>query len=197
MTTTIVAFAGSTRHGSINRISLGFAIEGAREAGVDVDLIDLKDYPLPLYDADWHSANGVPQIAALLRGKMIAAQGLLIASPEYNSSITPLLKNTIDWLSQPVGDGVGKGGGRLPFEGKITGVLSASAGGFGGVRGLPHVAGIFSNLGAIVLPIVAVPGGDKLLNADGTAANERAANSLRALGESVAKLARLAASEVP
>ncbi len=189
MTSRIVAFAGSTRQGSINRISLGFAIEGARDAGIEVELIDLKDYPMPLYDADWHEANGVPATAARLREKMISAQGLLIASPEYNSSITPLLKNTIDWLSQSVSDGVGKGGGRLPFEGKITGMMSASGGGFGGVRALPHVAGIFSNLGAIVLPIVAVPAGDKLVNADGSIANERAAQMLRQLGGRVAKLA--------
>ena len=194
MTTKIVAFAGSTRQASINRIALGFAIEGARDAGVEVELIDLKDYPMPLYDADWHSANGVPQTAALLRGKMIAAQGLLIASPEYNSSITPLLKNVIDWLSQSVNEGVSKGGGRLPFEGKITGLMSASAGGFGGVRALPHVAGIFSNLGAIVLPVMAVPGGDKLLNSDGSIANERAVKGLRVLGQSVANFAKAASS---
>ncbi len=189
MTSRIVAFAGSTRQGSINRISLGFAIEGARDAGIEVELIDLKDYPMPLYDADWHQTNGVPETTARLREKMISAQGLLIASPEYNSSITPLLKNTIDWLSQSVSDGVGKGGGRLPFEGKITGMMSASAGGFGGVRALPHVAAIFSNLGAIVLPIVAVPAGDKVVNADGGITNERAVQMLRQLGARVAKLA--------
>jgi chromate reductase, NAD(P)H dehydrogenase (quinone) len=183
MTTKIIAFAGSNRHGSINRIALGFAADGAREAGADVEIITLSDYALPLYDADWHKANGVPEAAKQLRAKMIAANGLLIASPEYNSSITPLLKNTIDWLSQSVSEGAGIGGGRLPFEGKITGVMSASAGGFGGIRALPHVAMILSNLGAFVLPIVAVPGGDKIVEADGSVAN------LQALGASVAKMA--------
>ena len=192
MTTTIIAFAGSTRVGSINQKALSLAVEGARESGVVVELINLKDYVLPLYDADWHTSNGVPEAAAKLRSKMIAAQGLLIASPEYNSSITPLLKNTIDWLSQSISDGVGKGGGRMPFEGKVTGLLSASAGGFGGIRALPHVAGIFSNLGALVLPIVAVPGGDKVINPDGSIANERAAANLRSLGANVARLARAA-----
>jgi chromate reductase, NAD(P)H dehydrogenase (quinone) len=189
MTTKIIAFAGSNRHGSINRIALGFAADGAREAGADVEIITLSDYALPLYDADWHKANGVPEAAKQLRAKMIAANGLLIASPEYNSSITPLLKNTIDWLSQSVSEGAGIGGGRLPFEGKITGVMSASAGGFGGIRALPHVAMIFSNLGAFVLPIVAVPGGDKIVEADGSVANTRAVANLQALGASVAKMA--------
>ena len=82
MTTKIIAFAGPTRQGSINANALRFAIEGAREAGADVEATDLKNYPMPLYDADWHTANGVPQTTALLREKMIAAQGLLIASPE-------------------------------------------------------------------------------------------------------------------
>ncbi len=189
MTTKIIAFAGSNRHGSINQIALRFAVDGARELGAEVEIISLRDYTLPLYDADFHTANGVPGVAKLLRAKMIAADGLLIASPEYNSSITPLLKNTIDWLSQSVSEGAGVGGGRLPFENKITGLMSASAGGFGGIRALPHVAMILSNLGAFVLPIVAVPGGDKIVNANGIVANERAVASLKALGASVAKMA--------
>jgi len=189
MPTKIIAFAGSNRVGSINRIALGFAVNGASQSEAEVDVIALHDYALPLYDADWHGTHGVPEAARQLRAKMIAADGLLIASPEYNSSITPLLKNTIDWLTQSVSEGLGVGGGRLPFEGKITGLMSASAGGFGGIRALPHVASIFSNLGAVVLPIVAIPGGDKIVNADGTIGNARAVASLEALGVSVAKLA--------
>jgi len=192
MTIKIIAFAGSNRHGSINRIALGFAVSGASQAAAEVELIELRDYVLPLYDADWHNAHGVPETAKQLRAKMIVADGLLIASPEYNSSITPLLKNTIDWLSQAVSEGLGAGGGRLPFEGKIIGLMGASAGGFGGVRALPHVASILSNLGAIVLPIVAVPGGDKILNTDGSVANERAVANLESLGASVAKMVRAA-----
>ena len=192
MTIKIIAFAGSNRHGSINRIALGFAVSGASQAAAEVELIELRDYILPLYDADWHNAHGVPETAKQLRAKMIVADGLLIASPEYNSSITPLLKNTIDWLSQAVSEGLGAGGGRLPFEGKIIGLMGASAGGFGGVRALPHVASILSNLGAIVLPIVAVPGGDKILNTDGSVANERAVANLESLGASVAKMVRAA-----
>lgn len=189
MTATIIAFAGSNRNGSINRAALSLAVEGAREAGASVEVISLADFPMPLYDADWHLANGVPDAARELRARMIAADGVLVASPEYNSSITPLLKNTIDWLSQSVTDGRGAGGGRLPFENKIVGLMGASAGAFGTIRALPHVAGILSNLGGIVLPILAVPGGDKLFNADGSVANERAAGGLRSLGARVAKFA--------
>lgn len=190
MTTQIIAFAGSVRKGSMNRAALGLAVEGAQSVGASVEVIDLAAYPMPLYDADWHAANGVPETTRALREKMRGASGLLIASPEYNASLTPLLKNTIDWLSQSVDAGVGAGGGRMPFEGKIVGLLGASAGAFGTIRALPHVSSILSNLGSIVLPVVAVPGADKLLDADGKVANERAAAGLRKLGASVASFAK-------
>lgn len=186
----IVAFSGSNRKGSINRAALTLAVEGAQQAGAVVDVVDLREFSMPLYDADWHLANGVPDAVRALREKLRVADGLLIASPEYNASITPLLKNTIDWLSQSVSDGVGAGGGRMPFEGKFAGLLGASAGAFGTIRALPHVSYILSNLGATVLPVLAVPGADKLFATDGTVANERQATMLRELGAQVAAMAR-------
>ncbi len=189
MSTHIIAFAGSVRKHSMNRAALGLAVEGAQAAGASVEVIDLAAYPMPLYDADWHAANGVPESTRALREKMRNAAGLLIASPEYNSSLTPLLKNTIDWLSQSVESGVGAGGGRMPFDGKVVGLLGASAGAFGAIRALPHVSFILSNLGCVVLPVVAVPGADKLFDAEGRVANERAASGLRKLGTSVATFA--------
>jgi chromate reductase, NAD(P)H dehydrogenase (quinone) len=193
MTTKLIAFAGSVRAGSMNRNALSLAVAAAERAGAQVETIDLKQFAMPLYDADWHQANGVPETTRQLREKMRAASGLLIASPEYNSSITPLLKNTIDWLSQSVESGFGAGGGRMPFENKFVGLLGASAGAFGTIRALPHVASILSNLGGIVLPVVAVPNGDKLLNSDGSIANARAAQLIEKLGERVATLARAGA----
>jgi NAD(P)H-dependent FMN reductase len=185
-TLNIVAFAGSNRRESFNRKALALAVAGAREAGADVEVVDLRDHPMPIYDAEWHETHGVPPGLLSLRRKMVAAQGLLIASPEYNTSITPLLKNTIDWLSQDV-DGES---GRAPFEGKIVGLMGASAGAFGTIRALPHVSYILSNLGAFVMPVVAVPRAHELMNADGTVANERAAQSLRKLGATVAHTAQ-------
>jgi chromate reductase, NAD(P)H dehydrogenase (quinone) len=177
----ILAFAGSNRKESMNRKALGLAVAGARDAGADVTIADLRDFPMPIYDAEQHAAEGVPAMMIALRKLMLQSQGLLIASPEYNASITPLLKNTIDWLSQSV-DGAS---GRLPFEGKIIGLMGASAGAFGTIRALPHVSYILSNLGAIVLPILAVPKADQLLKADGSVNDERAAKNLRALGAQV------------
>ena len=126
-TAKILAFAGSVRKQSWNRKVLEVAVHGARDAGAEVTLVSLADYPMPIYDADWHEANGVPQNMLKLREQMMKANGLLIASPEYNASITPLLKNTIDWLSQSV-EGVS---GNAPFTNKIGALLGASNGAFG------------------------------------------------------------------
>ncbi|MFO0114506.1 MAG: NADPH-dependent FMN reductase [Betaproteobacteria bacterium] len=185
----IVAFAGSNRQGSLNRAALSLAEAGARQAGAQVLSINLRDYPMPLYDAEFHQANGVPESVRQMRELLRPAAAMVVASPEYNSSITPLLKNTIDWLSQSVADGAGAGGGRMPFDGKVVGLLGASVGGFGAIRALPHVSFIFSNLGSIVLPVVAVPAADKLFHADGSIANERQAKVLEDLGVRVAKFA--------
>ena len=181
-TANILAFAGSARRDSWNRKVLEVAVAGARDAGAEVTVVNLGDYPMPIYDADWHQEHGVPEAMLALRKLMMAANGLLIASPEYNASITPLLKNTIDWLSQ---DANGESG-RAPFEGKVGGLMGASGGAFGTIRALPHVSMILANLGVLMLPIVAVPGVAKAFDETGTITNERAKTSLTALGARVA-----------
>ena len=182
-TAKILAFAGSVRKESFNRKALSLAVAGARAEGAEVTVADLADFPMPLYDADWHQENGVPDSMLQLRTLMMSANGLLIASPEYNASITPLLKNTIDWLSQSVGGE----NGAVPFANKVCGLLGASPGAFGTIRALPHVAYILSNLGTFVLPVVAVPKAGELLNTDGTVRDERAAKTLHKLGAQVAQ----------
>ena len=179
----ILAFAGSVRKDSWNRKVLAVAAQGAREAGAIVTVVNLADYPMPIYDADWHQANGVPENMLRLREKMMQANGLLIASPEYNASITPLLKNTIDWLSQAV-DGAS---GNAPFTNKIGALLGASNGAFGTIRALPHVSYILSNLGAFMLPVVAVPGVAQAFDAAGNMTNERARNMVMGLGARLAQ----------
>jgi chromate reductase, NAD(P)H dehydrogenase (quinone) len=179
----ILAFAGSVRKDSWNRKVLEVAAQGARDAGATVTVVDLADYPMPIYDADWHQANGVPETMLRLREKMMAANGLLIASPEYNASITPLLKNTIDWLSQSV-DGAS---GNAPFTNKIGALLGASNGAFGTIRALPHVSYILSNLGAFMLPVVAVPGVSSAFDAAGNMTNERTKKMLADLGAKLAQ----------
>ena len=179
----ILAFAGSNRKDSMNRKALSIAVAGARDAGAIVTVADLREFMMPIYDADSHEANGLPAGMLALRKLAMTANGLLIASPEYNASITPLLKNTIDWLSQSVNGESGS----APFANKICGLMGASNGAFGTIRALPHVSYILSNLGVFVLPVVAVPRAGDLMNADGTIKDERAGKMLHQLGKKVAE----------
>ena len=144
----ILAFAGSTRADSFNKKMVRVAADGARSAGAKVTLVDLRDYAMPLYDGDLEAAEGLPDAAEAFKKLMIASDGFLIGAPEYNSSISAVLKNTIDWVSRPVPDEP-----RLvAFQGKAAALMSAAAGGFGGVRSLAHVRSILANIGVVVVP---------------------------------------------
>jgi NAD(P)H-dependent FMN reductase len=144
----LLAFAGSTRLESLNKKLVTFAAEKAREQGADVTLIDLRDFAMPLYDGDLEEQQGPPESATRLFQLMKEHHGLLLASPEYNSSITAVLKNSIDWVSRPRE-------GEQPlaaFSGKVVALLSASPGQLGGLRGLVHARSILSSLGMLVVP---------------------------------------------
>lgn len=144
----LIVFAGSTRKESWNRKLAHAAAEMARKAGAEVTLLELADYPLPIMDEDLESVEGIPENAVKLKEMFIAHDGFIVACPEYNSSITPLLKNTIDWLSRPR-----EGEGKLAcFSGKVVGLLSASPGALGGLRGLVTVRSILGNIGAYLVP---------------------------------------------
>ena len=146
--TKILAFAGSARGDSTNKKLVAAAAAAARTAGAEVTLIDLRDFPMPLYDGDLEASQGLPEHTKRLKSLMLSHDGLLVSCPEYNSSITPLLKNTIDWASRPA-----PGEASLAcFDGKIAALLSASPGALGGLRGLVHVRAILGNIGVLVLP---------------------------------------------
>src|ERR1700758_5428264 len=97
----ILAFASSTRRESFNKKLVAIAAQGARKAGAEVTLIDLKDFPLPLFDQNLEAEQGMPENGKKLKTLFIDHDALLISSPEYNSSITAVLKNTLDWVSRP------------------------------------------------------------------------------------------------
>ena len=99
----ILAFAGSVRKESFNRQLLPIPVAAARAAGAEVTLIELADFPLPLFDQDLEERDGLPANARKLKDLFKSHSGLLLACPEYNSSITPLLKNTLDWISRQDG----------------------------------------------------------------------------------------------
>ncbi len=181
----ILAFAGSTRIDSFNKKLVKIAAAGAMENGADVTIIDLRDYPMPLYDEDLERQQGLTPNARKLKDVMLSHQGFLISSPEYNSTISGVLKNTIDWVSRPVE-------GEEPlacFKDRVAGIMSASPGALGGLRGLVHVRAILENIRVIVIPDqIAVAKAHEVFNADGTLKEKKQEEQVKKIGATVAKL---------
>lgn len=181
----ILALAGSLRKDSYNKKLVQIAAESARRAGAEVTYIDLADYPLPLMDEDLEKNEGLPANARKLKDLFIASDGFLIAAPEYNSSITGVLKNTIDWISRPVQGEASLAG----FAGKTAAIMSASPGDLGGLRGLVHVRCILENIMTMVLPQQAtVSKAYEAFNADGSLKDERKQKAVEGLGEKLVQL---------
>ncbi|NNE65763.1 MAG: NAD(P)H-dependent oxidoreductase [Pyrinomonadaceae bacterium] len=182
----LLAFSGSLRKESTNTKTLAVAVRGAQSAGADVNTISLMDYELPLYNGDIEASDGIPQNAAKLQELMLESDGFLIASPEYNSSITGALKNMIDWTSRP-NDGRSAG---ASFAGKSAALMSASPGGLGGLRGLFDVRKILSTMGVIVLPAqVAVSQSYTAFDENGEIIDEKMRSQVEGLGAELATFA--------
>ena len=165
----IVAFAGSARTGSLNAALIATAARAAGTAGADVTLLNMREHELPLYDGDLEVASGLPEPVRALKRILHDADAFLIAAPEYNGGITPLLKNVIDWASR--GDD-SEDPPLNPWGGKTAALFAASPGPLGGIRALPMVRQILTNVGVVVIPgDVAV--GQASFDADGTLESER------------------------
>lgn len=143
----IVAFAGSARDGSFNRKLVRVAAAVAADAGAEVTLIDLRDYPLPIYNGDIEARDGLPDNVGKLKTLLYGQHGLLIASPENNASVSALLKNTLDWVSRPSGGP----GDMVKLKGKVAAMLTATTGVMGGLRGLVALRAILQTLGVLTL----------------------------------------------
>jgi chromate reductase, NAD(P)H dehydrogenase (quinone) len=183
MTPRILAFAGSLRRESFNKKLVPIAARAARDAGAEVTLIDLKDFPLPLFDQDLEAGEGMPENGTKLKQLFNDHDGLLVASPEYNSSVTAALKNVIDWVSRPVTD---QPPGAV-FRGKVAALMSASPGALGGLRGLVHLRSILGNIGVIVLPDqIAVTRAHEAFQPDGSLTDPKQQAGIEALGKTLA-----------
>lgn len=134
----IIALSGALRRASYNTALLRAAVEMAPE-GVSIELRTL--HGIPLYDGDVE-AQGIPEAVTTLREEIRAADALLIGTPEYNNSIPGVLKNGLDWLSRPSGEGA-----KL-FGGKPTGLIGAAPGGFGTVQSQDALLSVFRTFGS-------------------------------------------------
>ena len=165
----ILVFAGSIRQNSYNKHLARLAAQRLDQLSAQAMFIDLRDYPLPFYDGDSEAREGLPANARALQTLLADHQGLLLASPEYNGFITPLMKNTLDWLSRPDGER----SGLALFENKVAAVISASPGAYGGMRSLILIRQLLGNLGVTVLPNqLALPRAAEAFNESGELADD-------------------------
>lgn len=139
----IFAFAASLRAGSYNRTLVELAAEIARDHGADVDLAEMVEFDVPLYDEDIERQEGLARGAIDFKRRLELAEGVIIAAPEYNYSISGVLKNLIDWVSRAR---------PMPWRGKSIYLMSASLGPVGGVRGLWATRVPLEGCGALVFP---------------------------------------------
>jgi chromate reductase len=178
----ILAFAGSLRAGSYNRRLVRVAAEALR-GKAEVDLLDLREVGMPLYDGDLEETRGLPDGAKAFKTRIAAADALVIATPEYNNSVPGTLKNAIDWASRPPGN---------PFRGKAALLLGASPGQFGAVRGVLAVRQILTALNAVVIPqAVHVSRADQAFDDEGRLKEARSQASVE---KACAELVRIAAA---
>ena len=141
-----LAFAGSTRAGSWNKKMIGAVAARAEALGAAVTLIDLADFPLPIYDGDLEDESGLPDNALKLQTLMSSHDGFLIATPEYNAFFPAVLKNALDWASRPSPQQEGL----ASFHGKPVGLFAASPGRLGGIRALNQLRTQMSELGSVI-----------------------------------------------
>lgn len=178
----ILAFAGSARRDSFNKKLLASVVAAIRTAGAEVTVVDFKELPIPLYDGDLEEAEGIPANALKLIDLIREHGGLLVSSPEYNSQMTPLLKNALDWCTRAEEN---------PLEGKVAAVVSASPGMFGGVRSMTLCRQLLLHLGCHVVPTQClVPQAHKAFDESGGLREERHRTAVEAVAKALVRVTR-------
>jgi NAD(P)H-dependent FMN reductase len=183
----ILAFSGSLRQESFNQKLVTIAARGAERAGAEVTLIALRDLPMPLFSEDLEAESGMDPNGRRFKELMIAADGVLLSSPEYNGSLSGALKNAIDWASRPEE-------GEQPlvaFKNKHVQLLSASPGGLGGIRGLIHLHALLGGIQMHVMPQqFCVSKAHEEFDDAGDLKDESKRSQVEALGEKLVEVCR-------
>ncbi|MEO3386914.1 NAD(P)H-dependent oxidoreductase [Mesorhizobium sp. CAU 1741] len=177
MTPTILVLAGSIRSGAFSGKTADVAQKELALQGANVTRISLADYPLPIMDEDLQEEQGIPESAYKVARLVDAADGVLIATPEYNSSIPPLLKNTIDWISRIKSDG---GKPLRPLPGKVVAICSSSPGHFAGIRSASHLRQVLAHIQMdLISPQCSVPNAEEAFDEHGAFKDERMQKSMQ------------------
>ena len=190
----ILVFAGSIRSGAFSGRTADVAQKTLALEGAEVTRISLVDYPLPIMDEDLEKEHGIPGNAMNLARLIDAHDGVLIASPEYNGSIPPLLKNAIDWVSRVRHDD-----GRMlrPLAGKPAGLCSSSAGRFAGIRAANHLRAVLVRCQMdVVTPECSVPEAASAFDEAGAFRDERLQKSMEILCRTLTQAARQASTRI-
>ncbi len=189
----ILVIPGSLRTGSHNARLAALAVKELALAGAEVTRISLEDYPLPLFDVDLAASSGMPQAALRLKQMIMAHQGVFITSPEYSASVTPLLKNAIDWVSR-VREGAEPT--YAAFKGRVFAIGSATASSSGGVRSMMALRQILElGCGALVIPEqISVPCAEQAFDESDNLKDENLAAALKALARRLVVLASVMGS---
>ena len=178
--THVLLFSGSTRKDSNNKKLVLVAAKMVDSLNAKATVIDLNAYPMPLYDGDLEKNQGMPQKAKCLQKAMIDSQVIVIASPEYNASISAVLKNALDWTSRAETGG----SSRIAYKGKKFVLLSASPSSSGGKRGLVHLKAIIEAIGGTVVePQFSLAKAHDAFDAEGNLVDAQVKAQLQALLE--------------
>jgi chromate reductase len=193
-TTGVLVFAGSARRDALSKRVATAAAASIQAAGADATLIDLADFDLPLYSGDLEASAGIPDAAHRLQALIAGHDALLIVSPEYNGSMTPLLVNTLDWCSRSDRQGR-QPSGLAVFAAKPAALIGSSPGALGGLRSLMHLRDLLAYLGMLVIaPQFAVARAHEAFDAQGRFVDDRQQASLDAV---TAALVRTASAMTP
>src|SRR6476620_1524858 len=189
----LLFFAGSAREASFNKKLALLGHHIAEANGIEAVFVDLKDYPMLIYNGDLEAAEGPPERASAFKALLGEYQGVFIASPEYNSSVTPLLKNTLDWVTRVRAKGET---GLEVFKSRVFAISGASPGYYGGMRSLLNLRQILAvGIGALVIPEqIALPRAMDAFEADGSLKDRNQQEMLKGVVEALAIAARKLAS---
>ena len=190
----ILVIAGSIRAGAFSGRTADVAQKTLALEGAEVTRLSLADYPLPIMDEDLERERGVPDNAMKLARQIAAHDGVLIATPEYNGSIPPLLKNAIDWVSRVRRD---NGKALRPLAGKPAGLCSSSAGHFAGIRAANHLRAVLVRCQMeVVTPECSVPDGNAAFDEAGNFRDERLLKSMEVLCRTLTQAARQVSARI-